>query len=410
MTLISAEPGHFSDWLAADRIALSPGTLTARGDCFPERRIFGRYVAAQLAPLLATAAIRHLRTSALAARRAGDRWRVDLADGTSLDADVVVLAMSHPAPALPQALRGLAQAPALFADPYDTARLAELARKPRILIVGTGLTSADVVASLVRHGHQGHITALSRHGLRSRGHGVVTRKTGADFATAPARTAVALLRRIRAAVAHDAAGGESWHAVLDQVRDQGPAIWAALALPERRRLVRHLRTVWDVHRFRIAPQVEAALDQQLRAGRLEILAARLVAARETPDGIAVDYRPRGGHATLSATFDAVVVTTGPDHGAVLRSNPVFRSLAEAGLLHADPTGLGLHVADRCRVIDAAAVSSGTLLVAGPLARGDVGELMGVPEVTRHAEHVAQVVAAAIAAAPEAADGAPSPPS
>lgn len=398
MTLISAEPGHFVDWLAAERIPLSPGTLTPRGESFPERRIFGRYVAAQLAPLLATGAVRHCRTSAVTAQRDGSRWRIDLADGTGLGADLVVLAMSHPAPAVPQVLRGLAGSPALFADPYDTTRLAELACKARILIVGTGLTSADVVAGLVRHGHAGRITALSRHGLRSRGHGVVTRKTGADFATAPARTAVALLRRIRAAVAADAAAGQSWHAALDQVRDQGPAIWAALDLRERRRLVRHLRTVWDVHRFRIAPQVEAALDQLLRQDRLEILAARLVAARPTGDGIAVDYRPRGSRETRSATFDAVVVTTGPDHGAVLQSNPVFRSLAAAGRLCADPTGLGLHVADQCHGVDAQGTPSGTLLVAGPLARGDVGELMGVPEVTRHAEHVARVLCAAIAAA------------
>lgn len=395
MTIVTAEPNHFMDWLAAERVALSPGTLTLRGDVFPERRIFGHYVAAQLAPLLARGIVRHRRTVAVSIHRSEGRWRIDLADGTCLAADFVVLAMSHPAPSLPRVLHGLAGSPGLVADPYDSARIAALAGKERILIVGTGLTSADVVASLGRLGHRGHITALSRHGLRSHGHGVVTRKSEADFTTDPARTAVTLLRRIRAAVAADAARGQSWHATLDRVRDEGRAIWAALPPPERSRLVRHLRTVWDIHRFRVAPQVEEVLDSAIRRGRLDIVAARLVAARETGDGIEVTWRPRGSGETVTATFDALVVTTGPDHGAVLHSNPVFRALAADGRLRADPNGLGLRVADQCRCVDASGRLSDSLLVAGPLARGDVGELMGVPEVTRHAEHVAGVLRAEI---------------
>lgn len=395
MTIISDEPDHFVDWLAAGRITMSPGTLTLRGDLFPERRVFGRYVTAQLAPLLAREVVRHRRTVAVAVHRSDGRWLIDLADGTSLGADFVVLAMSHPAPGLPRVLRGLAGSPALVADPYDNARIAALAGQDRILIVGTGLTSADVVASLDRHGHRGRITALSRHGLRSHGHGAVERKSEADFAANPARTAVALLRRIRAAVAADAALGQSWHATIDRVREQGQAIWAALPAVERRRLVRHLRTAWDVHRFRVAPQVEEVVERRRRLGRLDVVAARLVDARETPGGIEVTFRPRGGEAVVNAIFDAVVVTTGPDHGSILQSNPAFRALSADGQLCPDPNGLGLLVADQCRSVDSSGTASDTLLVAGPLARGHVGELMGVPEVTRHAEHVAGVLRDAI---------------
>lgn len=402
MTLVSDEPAHFVDWLAANDVALSPGTRTPRGDDFPERRVFGRYVADQLAPLIARGAVRHRRavavSVAVSASRAGNGYRIDLADGSAIDADLVVLAMTHPAPALPDVLRGLAGSERLVADPYDNARVAALAGNGRLLVVGTGLTSADVVSSLMLRHHSGRITALSRHGLRSRGHAAVARTSDADFATVPSRTAVALLRRIRAAVAVDAARGESWHAVLDRVREQGPAIWAALPAVERGRLVRHLRAYWDVHRFRVAPQVEAALDRAIDLGQLDILAARLVAAREGPAGLEVDYRLRGSRRTERATVDAVVVTTGPDHAAALRSNPVFGTLGVAGLIQPDPHGLGLLVTDACRTVDAAGRASRWLFVAGPLARGDVGELMGIPEVTRHAEHVAGVLRDALATA------------
>jgi uncharacterized NAD(P)/FAD-binding protein YdhS len=291
------------------------------------------------------------------------------------------------------------------ADPYDNGRVAEIGAEERVLVIGTGLTSADVIASLARRKFRGAITALSRHGLRSRGHGAVRRASEADFARAPERTAVGVLRRVRAAVAADGTRGQSWHATLDRVREQGDAIWSALGPAERRRLVRHLRRFWDVHRFRIAPQVEAALAEQVTAGRLGFIAARLVDAREEADGILVRYRARGDAEIRTERFDTVVVTTGPDHSDILRSNPVFRSLAEAGLLDADPLGLGLKVTGRCRTVARDGTASETLFVAGPLARGDVGELMGVPEVVRHAERLAALLAgrltSAMTPAPEA---------
>lgn len=392
MTLYGDDLNHFMNWLAAENIRMSPGTLTARGDFFPERGVFGSYVAAHLEPLLASGAVRHARAFAVSVTRSSERYLVDLSDGTALGADLMVLAMTHPAPSVPAPLRGLVASRRLVASPYDSARIAAIGQSERLLIVGAGLTSADVAASLARRGFRGRITALSRHGLRSRGHGVVSGKCAIDFAADAPPTAVGLLRRIRAAVAADEARGQSWHAVLDAIRDQGQEIWAVLPEGERRRLVRHLRTFWDVHRFRVAPQVEEALDLQVRLGRLETVAARLVSAREEEGGIVVEYRPRGCDEVASEVFDTVVVTTGPDHASALSSNPALRALAAEGLIAADPNGLGLHVAEHCRAVGGEGSVSDTLFVVGPLARGCVGELMGVPEVIRHAEHVAGVLA------------------
>ena len=109
----------------------------------------------------------------------------------------------------------------------------------------------------------------------------------------PAPTARALLRRVRAAIAADAAPGRGWHSTIDRVREQGQALWPALDETERARLVRHLRPFWDVHRFRVAPQVEAVLDREVAAGKLAYIAARLVRATEAADGVRVEYRPRG---------------------------------------------------------------------------------------------------------------------
>ena len=264
-----------------------------------------------------------------------------------------------------------------------------------MLVLGTGLTSADVIASLDRQGFRGTILALSRRGQRSRGHAVAYPESDADFATRPARTALALLSRVRAEVRQAKAIGLPWQAVLDNVRRDGGAIWTALPQGERARLVHRLRVWWDVHRFRIAPQVEAALNRLIAEDRLRIRAGRLSGIAPDAAGLIVTWTPRG-QTPRREVFDRVILTTGPAHDRIIAGSPLLASAEAAGLLRAESLGLGLDVTDGCRAVGLEGRPVPGLWVAGPLARGHVGELMGIPEVTAHAELVATRVAEAIA--------------
>lgn len=169
-------------------------------------------------------------------------------------------------------------------------------------------------------------------------------------------------------------------------------LWAALAPPERARLVRQLRVFWDVHRFRIAPQVAAVLDRRHAAGTFDNIAARLVASNHEDARLAVSFQRRGQTRIETARFDAVINTTGPAHGQALQNNPALRSLTEAGLIGADPYGLGIETSRDSRAVGRDGRVVTTLFVAGPLARGTFGELMGLPEVARHAQAVAAEIA------------------
>lgn len=395
MSLDSAEPEQFARWLEAANLPDGdPAAFEARG-VFPQRRVFARYVAAMLAPLLADGRIVHLRTRAERVAQSEDgTFAVALRDGLPVKADVLVLATTHPLPAVPPALDPVRGSAGFIADPYDTAALARsFDADARILVLGNGLTAADTIATLDRLGHRGPITALSRNGLRSRGHPPAPLEPFGDFAAEPSRTALALLRRIRRTVGEAREAGLGWHAVLDAVRNQGGAIWRGLPEAERRRLVRRLRSFWDVHRFRIAPQVEAMLDRLTREGRLQTLAASLDSAREMPAGIEIRFRRRHVRHVETGTFDLVVNTTGPAHRDVIGAEPE-RSLHEAGLLRLDAVGLGLATGEDGRAVGLDGRVVPGLYVAGPLARGTFGELMGLLEVTRHAEFIAAQIAAA----------------
>ena len=400
ITMDCACSGQFADWLAASPAPLTGGADLHAGAIFAQRSLVGRYVAESLAPFVAAGRIRHLATKASAVTPVGPRYRITLAEGPALLADQLVIATSHPPPAVPPELDGVKDAPQLVCDPSDAARISQVAKAGgNVLVIGSGLTSADVIASLDAKGFAGKITCLSRRGLRSRGHAFGFAPTEARFAEQPETTALGLLRRIRRAVRADADAGLPWQAALDRVRIDGPAIWAALPLAERQKLVRKLRIWWDVHRFRIAPQIEAVLDRRIAEGSLTMLAARLDHAEARADGIHIGWRTRRRKGSKphhdGATFDAVIVTTGPAHGGILDASPVLRDLADAGLVRCDALKLGLDVANVAQAVGLGGKPSAGLYVAGPLARGHIGELMGIPEVTAHAEATAAMVLAAI---------------
>lgn len=337
--------------------------------------------------------MRHCRAAVTGVERRAGRWLILDDRGGVTEADIVAIATSHPPPAAPGRLASrLAAHPRFIADTTKPGALEVIRPHDRVLVIGNGLTAADVIASLAERGHHGPVTAISRRGLRSRGHAPMPQQLFGDFVSDATHSAVSLLTGIRTAIKAAKAEGISWHGVIDQVRAQGYDLWQALPVVERRRLVRHLRPYWDVHRFRIAPQVEAVLDAAIASGRLDILAGSVADARIEGEFILCILQPRHQRQPLEGRYDAVVVTTGPAHGGILETQPWLAALAASGHLSLDPTGLGLACTERSEAIGPSGKVDPSLLISGPLARGTFGELMGLPQVTEHAFFVAGEIA------------------
>ena len=395
MSLLPRDDAHFTRWLSQTGALARDDGAIVRGEAFPRRSEFGRYVDASVRPFVDSGAIRHVPERVVSMSKAGG-WRLVVESGRAFEADIAVIATTHPAARVPRELASLRHDPGLILDPLAAGALERVERDETVLIIGSGLTAADLVAGLYARGHPGSITMVSRRGLRSRGHARAPFPPEGEFVSPPARTATALLARVRAAMARAEAEGRTWHSVIEGLRQQSGAIWSGLTLDGRRRLVRHLRPYWDVHRFRVAPQIEAVLDAKLADGSLRLRRARLGAVARNGDRLAVELRDLRLAAATTEDFDRIVLATGPSHGDVLRTQPFGRELAEAGALTLDPTGLGLDVNLESNALDVGGEADPTLFVAGPLARGAFGELMGLPQVALHAQFVADRVAKALA--------------
>ncbi|AKL34712.1 FAD/NAD(P)-binding protein [Klebsiella sp. K794] len=384
MQLAGEEEGAFDRWYRSQpAFADDPHALLADGAVYPQRGQFGRYVAQRFAEEARASGGRltHLREQALSV----NHGEVVTDGGRRLQADLLVLAISHPPPSLPSLATPFATHPALIANPWRAGVLATIAPEASVAVMGTGLTMADTVATLTRLGHRGPIAAFSRRGLLSRSNlsGSSEPWPGEyDRGTLRQR-----LRQIRLDIERAAEQGQAWQVVLDAVRNQGQSIWQGLTVADRQRFLRHLRSYWDVHRYRIAPQVAGVLEQRQRDGSLRVLAARLTALEGDAQKLALTLTPRRGE-TLRVSADHFILTTGPAHGGLTDSQPLLRQLSQRGLIRADAFGLGLDVDRRSRAIGREGRITPNLLVSGPAARAYFGELMGLPQVADHAAAVA----------------------
>lgn len=397
LLVFSDDPEHFDRWYrASPEAADDPQAFLTDGRAYPRRACFGRYMdelvrdTARQVPA-GLAIFRHIVARAVNVTRQGKSWVVTLGDGKTVNADVLAVATSHPAPSLLPALRPFAGKPGLIENPWAENAFSSIRPDADVLVIGTGLTMGDVVASLDAAGHRGRITAISRRGLTSRPRTLSPVEPYEGYDSFQPRTALSLLRRIRADIASGARCGIPWESIIDAVRQNGSRLWAALPPSERLRLLRRLRPFWDVHRYQLAPQVENVIARHRRDGSLEVKAASIRSVEQDAEGrfhVVLHPRHADPHALQEYVVDVVVNCTGPAHGEVIATNAVLSSMADAGFIRPDRYGLGLDTDERSRAIGRDGTSDEALIIVGPLARGTFGELMGLPQVSFQAEAAA----------------------
>ncbi|ACB95672.1 FAD/NAD(P)-binding protein [Beijerinckia indica] len=376
-------------------VAEDPAMVWQDGSLYPARAVFGHYMHTRLMELTASSpqiAFEHVRQRAEAVAAFEDRYRVRLADGSSLEADLVVLATGHPPPNLPRGLEVLAGSDRFIADPWRPGAVADVQADDRVLLVGTGLTMGDMVASLRTQGCGGQMMALSRRGLIPRPRASTVEAFGdCDFSHF-ARVSQSL-KAMRSEIRKARGESRPWSDVLERIRQQNMDIWAAWPQAERRRFLRHLKPYWDVHRFQAAPQIDSLVKAVCNSRHLTIEAGSIVGARPHAKSIEVDIKPRGLPAERAKThvFERVVNCTGASGAHITRDDPIFASLAEQRLVRSDSLRIGLDLDSRSHPVSCEGKSVTGLFVIGPAARGCLGEVTGAPELALQARRVAEWV-------------------
>jgi len=377
------EPGGFAD-------ALHLGESGRQA--FLPRLAYADYLRGELSAAMASSAAHIVckPQEAIAAERTQRGYRVFLANGEAFDSDQLVLAVGALAPqALPGIGPRLSVHPRYIGWPWQPGALDGIAPDARVLIVGTGLTMVDVALSLQGRGHTGALHAISRRGLVPQAHDV---EAGAPE-TLPLAVQQALaagdlnavLRGVRRAIRQ----GAPWRGLIDALRPHLQPLWRRLDTQRRASFLRHLRPYWEAARHRVAPAAAGVIADLRTRGQLQLEAARLLRARWTPEGLEAVLRRRGEDESRTERYDVLIRATGLDTDIDRTSDPLIAGMREAGLLQADPLGLGVGVDEDFRVRDAAGRALPGLYCIGPLLRGALWEITAVPELRVAARQLAR---------------------
>jgi uncharacterized NAD(P)/FAD-binding protein YdhS len=392
MSAFPDQPDHFWHWLCARQ---DSGDLTwqACDDpfCFVPRKIYGDYIASLITPLLPDGqrpvGLRIIRGECIAIDHDRDGVAITLADGSRHRGDVAVLATGHETTAC---------GGGCYVDPWVPPTEAGVAQDARILILGTGLTMVDYVLSLILANHKGPIIALSRRGLLPRAHRAV-QPLAIDQAVVPCTTDMSvLIRWLRRLIDKEVARGGDWRSVVDGIRPFTQQIWQRLSISARRRFLEHARAWWDVHRHRMAPEVEKRIDAAIASGALRVMAAKLYAIEADDVGAVIRYRRRGASAIDTMRVDKIADCRGIGATPLKVVNPALCGLLEHGSARIDPLRIGIDVTTDCAIIDQRGVASKQLFAVGPITRAAFWEIVAVPDIRNQCMALASHLARALA--------------
>ncbi|MBV9875708.1 MAG: hypothetical protein JO025_13330 [Verrucomicrobia bacterium] len=209
-----------------------------------------------------------------------------------------------------------------------------------------------------------------------------------DFDHLP-KTATELLRRVRRQVRIAAAEGIDWRPVIDSIRPFNQVLWQNLGYFEQKRFLRHLRSFWDVHRHRCAPQILAVKEQLEAENRLICHRGNILEFRPVEDQVEVTYRPRGTQEKRTIVVRQILSCTGPQPDYRKLDDPLVHHLLEGDLLAPDPLRMGAYTDQEGRVLNQAGEPIHNLYTLGSPRMGSLYESIAVPELRVQAGDVAK---------------------
>jgi uncharacterized NAD(P)/FAD-binding protein YdhS len=409
---MSADPNSPLDFLSFAQHRIPDATA----EDFLPRALYGQYLEATLLDAEVSAPphvqFERLCGEVCAVEKIGDgsAYRVRLfdgrtpgadSDGRTLDADDVVLALGNPPPApLPYTdeLPGAEELQQYVSDPW--AQPLRFFPGETVLLVGSGLTMVDVAtAAAASSNEQVVIHSISRHGLippsQTQFSHSACKGDSATMLRAASFSALTLLRSVRELANETVRRGGDWREAVTFIRNIAPALWQRLPAREKRRMLRHVRPYWDVHRHRVPSATLAKLKHLRHRQKLRVHAGRLLGFEAVGSQIRVTWRARGADELQTLLVDRVVNCTGPDYNIRRSRDPLMRSLLAQGLAVSDPHNLGIRTSSYGALVDAQGRAATNLFYVGPMLRADHWEATAAQELRGHAERLASYLSAPV---------------
>lgn len=364
------QPDHFWKWLASQGKACEPTE-------FVSRKLYGQYLDSILEEAKARGNVNVIAAEVVDINKSTNGYELFVSQRrASISADAVVLACGNHSTLLPSVLNNVKHHGSLVRNPW-TFRVSQISSHQNILLVGTGLSSLDVVSALAKVRHKGNITLLSRHGLLPKPHAPFD-AVSTDLVSEMIETPTAL--NYLSTVRRRAKQAKNWRSVIDGLRPHTQKLWALLPIEEQQKFLSRVQSYWNIFRHR-APAVQLnQIEGFMEKGQLSVWAGHL--AEATPvNGSQIEIGLTNGE---KRTFDWVLNCTGFHSSPNNANHDLWENLLEQGLVCTDEIGIGIK-AQGFQVVDGSGDAHDTLFAMGGLIRGGLYEGTAVPELRGQAK-------------------------
>lgn len=394
-------PDDFLNWARVRKADIGPWD-------FLPRRWYGDYVRetllAEIRASPATISIEILRDEATSVRSgsgSGEQaWTVVTRRAGEIAADAVVITVGHRPPTDPLGGRWTGSKARLISDPWASLAISSIGPDEPVLVLGTGLTTVDVLLSLSRLGRRAPVVGVSRHGLFPLAHASgpvppVDLAGPLDRLIAGGITTRKLVWLLRETISDLERTGGDWRSVVDGVRAHTLRAWSALPTDEKARFVNRVRPIWEVHRHRMAAPAAAEVASLRERGLLRVIGGTVESVAATDDGVIARVRHRSTGIPEAVHAAWVINCTGPTIDARTAPHPVIGSLIRAGHLQPDQLGMGVVTGPRGRAICERGTPRDDLVIVGTLRKPAEWESTAVPELRKQAAEAAETVLAGL---------------
>ena len=376
MSAFADQLTHFIDWSVSDGTPFQPND-------FAPRRTYRRYLEHVWNQQKLKGSVEEVREEVISLCRSEGKWLAEFSSGDKRSFSLVALSFGAFPPDPFKAAEAVESDRRYHSDPWQAVDPLVWTDSSHVGIIGTGLTAVDVVLSGESLGWNGHYTMLSRSGRLSQVHDLSTPPLDPHTIPAPNESVRQLLRELKQASLKSALEGSNWRAVIDGMRPNNWKYWQTLSERDRERFLTHLRSFWEIHRHRMAPEIAERLDELQRQGRLTILKGKVDRISPVTNGIQVS----SGEQDLR--FDQLYNCTGPTGKVSSWPSKLIQQLIRDQVITLDSGCRGINF-ESGGWIDSP--ESGLCVIGHPR-KGLLWESTAVPELRVQAANLAQEIVA-----------------
>lgn len=384
MSALADEPDHFLEWLRTEQ-------PKCRQDNFAPRGVYADYLVKLLAEaeLEADSGVELKRVTGKVSEIEPSGSGLNLIlDGWRTKVDQVVLAVGlvsggDPVP-VPESLK---EKGIYIPEAWDEAAVLPARGDRNVLVIGSGLTMIDVALTLTA-GHEGpKIKAISRNGLIPRAHRTGLTKVATPPIPPEGEVSIRdLLAAFTGELVRSSLEGGDWRDAIDSMRSVTPDAWRRLPTDGKKWFITHMNRVWEIHRYRMAPEVAARFNEITSNGRLTVDAARIGKIEDAGSRARVTLISKAG--AEIEEFDRVISCCGASTDITEHPPAPFADLFATGQARPDELKLGVDVDPDGVVRKADGERSANISLIGALRRGVEWEAIGITELRKQAATIA----------------------